>query len=160
MALIHVNVLYIYIYIYTYSPAICLNWLDIEIFACNMNEFHIYIYIYIYSPMICMNWLDIEIFACNMHFFFFFGVYTPNPPKAMWRPSSHPLKGLVHPHENGLHKRPAFQAKGMFKEIPLFRRHTLFWSIHTKSMPPPPRPFRLSPFIYSSSTSTPLLALS
>jgi len=26
-----------------------------------------YIYIYICSPAICMKWLDIEIFPCNMH---------------------------------------------------------------------------------------------
>ena len=35
--------------IYRYLPAICMNWLDIEILACNMNEFHIYIYIYIFT---------------------------------------------------------------------------------------------------------------
>jgi len=51
-------------------------------------------------------------------FFFFFGVYTPNQPKAMRRPRSLPLKGSVHPRENGLHKRPSFQAKEMSKEIP------------------------------------------
>ena len=27
-----------------------MNRLDIEIFACNMNEFHIYIYLYIFTP--------------------------------------------------------------------------------------------------------------
>jgi len=46
-----------------------MNWLDIEIFTCNMNEFHIYIYKYIYSPVIFMNWLDIEIFAYNINGF-------------------------------------------------------------------------------------------
>jgi len=81
-------------------------------------------------------------------FFFFFGVYTPNQPKAMRRPRSLPLKGSVHPRENELHKCPAFLTKEMSKEIPLFRRHTPCWSIPNKSMPPPPRPLRPSPYIY------------
>ena len=62
-------------------------------------------------------------------FFFFFGVYTPDQPKAMRRPRSLPLKGLVHPRENGLHKRPAYRAKEMSKEIPPFHRHTHYRSI-------------------------------
>ena len=58
-----------------------MNWLDIEIFTCNMNKFHIYIYIYspaicmnrldiyiyIYSSAICMNCLDIYIFTREIH---------------------------------------------------------------------------------------------
>jgi len=51
--------IYTYIYISTYLRVKFLNWLEIEIFAYNMNKFHIYIY----SPTICMNWLDIEILA-------------------------------------------------------------------------------------------------
>ena len=62
-----------------------------------------------------------ENFAQNIglsFFFFFFGVYTPDQPKAMRRPCSLPLKGSVHPWENRLHKCAAFRAKEMSKEIP------------------------------------------
>jgi len=67
-------------------------------------------------------------------FFFFFGVYTPDQPKAMRCPRSLPLKGLVHPRENGLHKRPAFRTMEMSDGILLFRRHTRYRSIPDKSM--------------------------
>ena len=78
----------------------------------------------------------------------------------MQHPRSLPLRGSVHPRENRLHKGPAFQTKGMSKEIPLLRGHTLFRSVPDKSMPPLPSPFRPPPFIYlNSSTSTPLPAL-
>jgi len=97
--------------------------------------------------------MDVEELDANgrtplVHFFFFFGVYTPNQPKAMRRPRSLPFKGSVHPRENGLHKRPAFRAKEISKEIPLFRHHTHCRSVPNKSMPPPPRPLRPSPYIY------------
>jgi len=26
-----------------------MNWLDIELFTCNINQFHVYIYIYIFT---------------------------------------------------------------------------------------------------------------
>jgi len=47
---------------------IYMNYLDIEIFAYNMNKFHIYIY----SLTIFMHWLDIEIFACKMNEFYIY----------------------------------------------------------------------------------------
>ena len=93
-------------------------------------------------------------------FFFFFGVYTPDQPKAMRRPRSLPLKGLVHPRENGLHKRPAFQTKGMSKEIPpsattpatgpspikvCFLLHAPSGPPNTYIALPPPRPFSALP---------------
>ena len=85
------------------------------------------------------KYLDTHIFLI-----FFFGVYTPKQPKAMQCPCSLPFKGLVHSQENGLHKRPAFRAKEISNEIPLFRRHTHYRSI---------------PELVYTSASTPLLAL-
>jgi len=41
------------------------------------------------------------------------------------QPRSLPFKGLVHPRENGLYKRPASQTKEMSKDIRLIRHHTL-----------------------------------
>ena len=102
---------------------------------------------------------EVDADVCASDFFFFFGVYTPNQPKAMRRPLSLPFEGSVHPRENGLHKRSASRAKKMTKEIPVFLVHTRCRSIPNKSMPPPPRPFWPSPYIYESCTSTPLPAL-
>ena len=95
----------------------------------------------------------------RLFFFFFFGVYTPNQPKAMRRPRSLPLKGSVHPRENGLHKRPAFQTKEISKGIPpsattppagpspikvCLRLHAPSGPLRTYMNLPPPRPFRPS----------------
>ena len=51
-----------------------MNFLDIEIFTCEMHELPRYryifapqIYTYTYSLVLCINWLDIQIFPYNIN---------------------------------------------------------------------------------------------